>query len=916
MLETAAKEAFADILNLVRARAARNPDDIALEPAHGAPISYLALARRIERNAAQLAAFCPGRRPRIGIVLPNGADMAVTLLSVCCAGVAIPFNPAYRAKELESYFAETRIEALIVQSTDNGAAVTVAKKLGLPVLRVTAGAQFEDLADPQSTVPPPNPDHVALVLLTSGSTGRSKAVPLTHRNVCTSAGDVCRSMTLAPADRCLSMWEQYHVGGLVDLLLAPLYSGGTIICTDGFSAPEFFRMLGTKSPSWFQGVPTTLNELLVHARRNKLNPQPNSLRLIRSVAAPLSPQAMDEVQALFGKPVIQTYGMTEAGPLITSTGLAPELRKPGSVGRSCGPEVRIIGPDGKLAGTGVSGQIAIRGPNVFSGYENDPATNAERFRDGWFFTGDIGYLDAAGDMFITGRINQLINRGGEKVNPQEVDDSLLEHPAVAAAASFAVDHRTLGEDISAAVVLHPGAMATEEELRSFLSQHLAVFKIPSRIFFLDELPRNAIGKIDRRAVADATAVLGQASSGYVAPRNDLEKFLSQLWAIELDLARIGIDDDFRSSGGDSLSRVRILLAVEQAFGIRISDAAAETLNNVETMAAWLVANAPGATPRAREQYVAGKVAGLDAYDTAKSMDMTLSGPEAEEAVAEQRLSQCKTAQEFDAAVDALLLYKTPQQILSLVAQGFPGRAPVWQLSAYRRRRKRALLLRQLKRELANIGTAVNWQRQSLSPDMFLYSDRTVPAKSKTLLVGFSGNAMRLMMPTYCVLTSLNPSDFDLLLLRDSSRRHYEAGVPSLGRTIAEIAGTLKDFAEKGGYRNVIALGTSAGGLAAICAADLNRWTRAVVAGCDIPANHPDLMQCLDKTARNKSDGKLQIRLLYSDQVARDNEAALAVAQLYPDAIKIVDSQVDHNLLYQFYKSGRLRQFFATNFGAV
>lgn len=913
MPDIVAKEAIPDILSLIRIRAAQNPDDIALEPVQGTPVSYRALAQQVERNAAQLAAFAPGRRPRIGIVLPNGVDMAMTLLSVCCAGVAIPFNPAYRAKEFEGYFHDTHIDALIVQATEKGAAVVVAERLGLPVLRVAEGARFDGLADPSSTVALPDPDDAALVLLTSGSTGRSKAVPLTHRNVCTSAGDVCRSMGLDTGDRCLSMWEQYHVGGLVDLLLAPLYSGGVIIVTSGFNAPEFFRLLEQKRPTWFQGVPATLNELLVHARRNKLTPQPNSLKLVRSVAAPLSPQAMEEVQTLFGKPVIQTYGMTEAGPLITSTGLAPELRKPGSVGRSCGPELRIIGPDGNPAAVGVSGQIAIRGPNVFSGYENDPDTNAERFRDGWFFTGDIGYLDAAGDMFITGRINQLINRGGEKVNPQEVDDALLEHPAVNAAASFSVNHRTLGEDVSAAVVLRAGATATEEALRAFLAQRLAAFKIPSRIFILPELPRNAIGKIDRRAVAEATAAMGDSGSSYVAPRDDFETFLAQLWAIELDLARIGIEDDFRSAGGDSLSRVRILLAVEQAFGIHISDAAAETLTNVKVMAAWLVANAPGATLRAKQQYIAEKVARLDAYDTAKSMDMTSSGPDAEEAAAEQRLKQCKTAKEFDAAVDTLLLYKTPQQILTLIARGFPGEARIWNFSAYRRRRMRALLVRQLKRELATVGAAKLWQRQVISPNMFLYSDPAASPANKTLLVGFGGNALRLMMPTYCVLAGLNPATYDLLLLRDPDRRHYEAGVSDLGANIMEIAKKLKDLADQGGYRHVMALGTSAGGLPAICVAILNDWDRVVTVGCDIPANHPDFMKCL---AEGRAKSKLDLRLFYSDLVARDNEAALAVAELYPSAIKMVEREVDtHNLLYHLYRKGRLPQFFADNFVA-
>src|SRR5689334_13354712 len=221
---------IADILGLVRARLAGSPDNIALEPVAGASVSYRALAERIERNAAQLSTLSRGRRPRIGIVLPNGIDMAVTLLGVSCAGVAIPFNPGYREKEFESYFQETHIDSLIVRAADQGAAVAVAARLGIPVVRVADGARFERLAKPSQKAPLPDPDDVALVLLTSGSTGRSKAVPLTHRNVCTSAGDVCRSMGLGPADRCLSMWEQYHVGGLVDLLLAPLYSGGTIIC--------------------------------------------------------------------------------------------------------------------------------------------------------------------------------------------------------------------------------------------------------------------------------------------------------------------------------------------------------------------------------------------------------------------------------------------------------------------------------------------------------------------------------------------------------------------------------------------------------------------------------------------------------------------------------------------------------------
>lgn len=914
MPDTVVKEAVRDILSLIRSRAAERPDDIALEPVQGAPVSYRVLAERVERNAAQLAAFAAGRRPRAGIVLPNGIDMAITLLSAGCAGVAIPFNPSYRSKEFESYFKDTKIDLLIVHEAGTGEAVAVAERLGLPVLRVAEGARFKNLADPSSALPPPDPDAVALVLLTSGSTGRSKAVPLTHRNVCASAGDVCRSMHLGTADRCLSMWEQYHVGGLVDLLLAPLYSGGVIISTPGFNAAEFFRLLEQKKPTWFQGVPTTLNELLVHARRIKLVPRSNSLRLVRSVAAPLPPQVMAEVQELFGKPVLQTYGMTEAGPLITSTGLAAELRKPGSVGRSCGPELRITGPDGDRAGVGVSGQISIRGPNVFSGYENDPDINAERFRDGWFFTGDIGYLDADGDMFITGRINQLINRGGEKVNPQEVDDALLVHPAVVASASFSVKHRTLGEDVSAAVVLRPDAAVTEEELRKFLGLHLAAFKIPSRIFFLDELPRNAIGKIDRLAVAEAAAASLEAKSTYIAPRNGLEAGLLQLWSIELDTS-LGIEDDFRNSGGDSLSKVRILLAIEAAFGIRIDDATAELLTNVRKMAEWLAANVPGATKASQSRYIEERLPRLNAYNGVQGRDVTGAGPEIEEAAAEQRLVHCKTENEFYVTADTLILYRTPAQVLQLLDRGLPGKIPFWRFSAFKIRRRRSLVLKRLKQELSDIGAARAWQRHILSPNAYLYTDPKVPASNKTLLVGFGGNALRLMMPTYCVLDSLNPSDFDLLFVRDPSRGHYEMGVPGLGSSIEEVAAALDGIAKQNGYRHVMALGTSGGGLASICAAQLNGWDRVVSVGCDGMDSHPNLKRCLESTARSNQKAKPEIRVFYSAVVERDNDAALALLQLFPSAIGAVDRDVNqHNLLYPLYLHGQLPQFFVQHFG--
>ena len=506
-----------DLLTLLRSRAEKSPDAFALETTQEGHTTYEVLYRKVADNAAVLATATPGRRPRVGIVMPNGADMAVTLLSAACAGAALPFNPANRASELRSYFKDTRIDLLVIAEKDNGDASSVAAEFDIPVHHIGEGGVLIGLPETPGTPPAIDPDDVALVLLTSGSTGRPKSVPLTHRNVITSSFDVSRSMSLSPEDRCLSMWEQYHVGGLVDLLMAPLASGGTVICTPGFDSAEFFSLVESRNPSWFQGVPATINELVTFARRNELEPDLSSLRLIRSVAAPLSPQLMAEVENLFEKPVLQTYGMTEAGPLITSTGLAPGTRKPGSVGASCGCEIRVTDEGDKPVGPNVSGPLSIRGPNVFSGYENDPETNAAQFRGGWFFTGDIGYIDDDGDLFITGRIKQLINRGGEKINPQEVDDTLLAHPSVASAASFSVPHRTLGETISAAVVLRDGSSATEQDLKSHIGEHLASFKVPSRIYFLPDLPRNPIGKIDRLAVSTAAVASDTNKESAVEP---------------------------------------------------------------------------------------------------------------------------------------------------------------------------------------------------------------------------------------------------------------------------------------------------------------------------------------------------------------------------------------------------------------
>lgn len=580
---------FPDILTLLRARSAASPDAIAIEDITGGARSYLSLLRRTEALAAQISDLAEGgHRPRIGIVMPNGGVLAETLLAVTCIGVALPFNPAYTAPEFESYFTQTDIRFVLTLSDFAPVARQVAERLGLRVIDVDMLPT--ETAGRITAIPAPDPDAVAMVLLTSGSTGLAKRVPLSHRNVCTSARDVSVSLRLAPADRCLTMWEMFHVGGLVDLLLAPLHSGGTVIVTPGFAAQQFFDLVPSRKPTWFQAVPAALGELSLTARRNGIVPAGSSLRFLRSVAAALSPALMAEAEALFGIPVLQTFGMTEAGPLITSTGFDAANRVQGSVGRSCGTEIGIFDEDWKRRQPDTEGEVAIRGPNVFSGYEADPVANLAAFRDGWFRTGDLGRVDPEGRLFLTGRIKELVNRGGEKINLREVDDALLSHPAVQEAASFPIPHRTLGEDVAAAVVLRPDTDASETSIRDAVAARLAAFKVPRSIVFLPALPHTAVGKIDRRQLASDALVLINARDARPVPddaTSATEARIAAIWARELGLHSVGPRDDFVSLGGDSLAAVRVMLGVEAAFATPLPDDILATITTVRAMAELL-----------------------------------------------------------------------------------------------------------------------------------------------------------------------------------------------------------------------------------------------------------------------------------------------------------------------------------------
>jgi acyl-CoA synthetase (AMP-forming)/AMP-acid ligase II len=387
--------------------------------------------------------------------------------------------------------------------------VEVAERLGMAVLRLAFDAASPAgtfrvagaAAGPALGAKPAGTSDTALLLHTSGTTSRPKLVPLSHANLAASARNIGATLSLTAADRCLNIMPLFHIHGLIAAVLSSLAAGGSVFCTPGFNALRFFHWLGEARPSWYTAVPTMHQAILPRAARNADALAAAPLRFIRSSSASLPPQVMAELEATFGCPVIESYGMTEAAHQMASNRLPPGLRKPGSVGAAAGPEVAVMAPDGQLLQPGDTGEIVIRGPNVTAGYENNPDANAMAFAHGWFHTGDQGVLDEDFYLRVTGRLKEIINRGGEKISPLEVDDVLMDHPAVAQVVTFAAPHDKLGEEVAAAIVLREGMAATEAEIRSFAATRLADFKVPRIVLILDEIPKGATGKLQRIGLA-------------------------------------------------------------------------------------------------------------------------------------------------------------------------------------------------------------------------------------------------------------------------------------------------------------------------------------------------------------------------------------------------------------------------------
>jgi len=483
----------------------QNNNNIAITSTSHPPLYYNELKLLINKISSQLAANDISNKDRAAIVLPNGPHMATSFLAISSYMSAAPLNPNYKAEEFEFYLGDLKPKILIVEPNSKNPAVEVAKKLKIPVCEIktkenTPSGMF-DLFNNTKDFELPNEEDESLVLHTSGTTSRPKIVPLTNKNIFSSAENISKSLNLSDNDHCLNIMPLFHIHGLIAILASSMKAGASVCASNGFNAIKFLDLAMSEKITWYSGVPTMHQTILLRARRNLEIAKRLKLRLIRSSSASLPPAIFNDLNEVFSCPVIEAYGMTEATHQMTSNPLPPKQQKAGFVGLPAGPEVCIMNENGDVLKQGDEGEVCIKGENVTVGYDNNEEANKTSFTNGWFRTGDQGYFDKDGYLKISGRLKEIINKGGEKISPLEVDNVLMDHPLIDQAVCFGYDDKMLGENIASAIIIKSGEKCSENDVLQYAQEKLAKFKIPKKIFFVEEIPKGATGKLQRNVLA-------------------------------------------------------------------------------------------------------------------------------------------------------------------------------------------------------------------------------------------------------------------------------------------------------------------------------------------------------------------------------------------------------------------------------
>ena len=487
-------------------------DKAFIAPERDIVLTYGEFQDGIEALQEKLWKLGVGAKDKVAVVMQNSPEMAELFFAVTGLGAAFaPLNPAYAHSEFLFFLEDIGPKVLVTlegqesaapKALPDGALWVEVSPLGSGFLTVKTHGKMGQRDKPAKpgNYRPPNQADVALMLHTSGTTSRPKAVPLSHANLLASARNIADWYNLTPDDVGLCVMPLFHVHGLLTPVLSTMLSGGTVIIPPRFSASSFWHTVEHHRATWYSAVPTIHQVLLMRAEQDQ-SPQKTTLRFARSSSMALAPSLMEGLESRFGLIVLEGYGMTEASHQIASNPLPPKERRPGSVGLPTGLDLAILGEDKAFLGPEASGEVVLKGPNITKGYLNNPKANEEAFFEGWFRTGDLGVVSKDGYLTLLGRIKELINRGGEKIAPIEVDNALLSHPKVIEAVVFGVPDPKYGEEVACSVVLKE--LLSEAELRRFLLERLAPFKVPKVIQFVDALPRSGSGKVSRKEAAKA-----------------------------------------------------------------------------------------------------------------------------------------------------------------------------------------------------------------------------------------------------------------------------------------------------------------------------------------------------------------------------------------------------------------------------
>jgi acyl-CoA synthetase (AMP-forming)/AMP-acid ligase II/thioesterase domain-containing protein len=567
----------------LRRRAEQQPDHPAIVSTGLKPFSYSELRDLIDDVCVALRAAGFGPRSRIAISLPSGPLAALAIVAVACSAISIPVNPRQTQREIENEFKALRPDAVLLLKGSNSDARRVAEQSGLAIIEITQikdGALgfggIESPEGPDGGAPEcddPEPNTPAFILQTSGTAAEPKLIPFSHRNMLAAAARVQNWFNLTSADRCLSVSPPFYSHGLKVTVFTPLLSGGTVVFPTEASKFDYSEWFESLRPTWYSAGPT-LHRLVLDQVEFRAGANSNhSLRFILSGGAPLPRNVLEGLQNSLGVPVVEHYGSSEAAQISANLPY-PGRTKVGSCGVPPPGTIRIVGDSGREVPIGSQGEILVGGPTVISGYIDAPELNAKTFVDGWFRSGDIGSIDEHGFLTLHGRDNDVINRGGEKISPLEIDDALMRHPAVGEAAAFGVPHPRLGQDVAAAVVLRPGAATSSIELRKFLHDELTAFKVPRRIVIKEQLPKGATGKVLRRRLTEtwnettepSTQLAVPRSLGDSATQNRLANDLVSIWQALLKTSQLSLDDDFFERGGDSLLATEMLVEIELLIG--------------------------------------------------------------------------------------------------------------------------------------------------------------------------------------------------------------------------------------------------------------------------------------------------------------------------------------------------------------